>query len=380
VSAVIVDLFSGADGWGEGLRILDERHLERTIGVEMDVNAANTAHANGHRVLHMDVRNVRASFYSYRLEGLIASPPCPGFSSSGKGGGRRDLPLILEAIGRVLKVVHEPHGVRIEETLAGISDVEAAQEDDRSALVLEPLLWVVMHRPQWVALEQVPSVLPIWEAYLPVLEGLGYSVAYGHVRAEQYGVPQTRKRAILLASRVRQVTIPEPTHACWPRTKSDDYEGRPDAVSMADALGWGMTRRPYPTLTAGTSKGGQDPAMVGGSGAREAIQREADMGRWTFAGAGKTAVRTSGQRPREMNEPAHTITGKGTAAWVAQSGTRKWDREDPTSRRVTVEEAAALMTFPATYHWMGTQTQVFQQIGNAVPPKLAAALLKEVLS
>lgn len=375
---VVVDLFAGPGGWEEGLRLVAPDRLRDVVGIELDASAARTAAANGHLRVETDVRAMRFSFWEHDVDGLIASPPCPGFSSAGKGGGRRDLPKILDAIETVAKIVGGDRSKATDELTALIRRLEDTQEDERSSLVLEPLLWVLLYRPRWVALEQVPSVIPVWNAMSDVLRAMGYSVATAVVSAERYGVPQTRKRAVLLAQRDREVSIPSPSHASYPR-KAADGMLLPDAVSMADALGWGMTSRPYPTLTAGTSAGGQDPAMVGGSGGREAIQREADAGRWRFAGAGKTAQTTSGQRPREMDEPAHTITGKGTAAWVAQSGTRPWDKADPQSHRVTVREAAILQTFPAEYVWAGTQTAQYQQIGNAVPPLLAAAILEELI-
>jgi DNA (cytosine-5)-methyltransferase 1 len=59
---------------------------------------------------------------------------------------------------------------------------------------------------------------------------------------------------------------------------------------------------------------------------------------------------------------------EGTAGDPAASGVR-----------VTVQEAAVLQTFPRDYPWQGTKTQQFQQVGNAVPPLMAWAILQAVL-
>ena len=57
-----------------------------------------------------------------------------------------------------------------------------------------------MGRPYyWIALEQVPPVLPVWEEIAEVLHDLGYSVVTGIAKSEQFGAPQYRRRAVLLA-------------------------------------------------------------------------------------------------------------------------------------------------------------------------------------
>lgn len=72
--------------------------------------------------------------------------------------------------------------------------------------------------------------------------------------------------------------------------------------------------------------------------------------------------------------PAHTLRGKLSHA---HSDVR-WIGPDGGSSHLTVTEAAILQGFPSAYPWRGTRTRQFEQVGNAVPPPLAAASLRAV--
>ena len=228
-----VDLFAGPGGWDIAARQLGLR----VLGVEKDDAACQTRRAAGLPTLQADVSALNPlDFTSIPL--LIASPPCQTFSSAGNGAGRRQLADIVTAI-------------------RDGSENDLVFTDGRTGLVLEPLRWALTAEPASVALEQVPAVLPIWEAIADRLEQVGYTVATGLLHAEQYGVPQTRKRAVLVASRTDPVTLPAPTHRKYRKgvpQDAGDAALRP-WVSMSDALGWGMTGRPSMTVTAGGDRG-----------------------------------------------------------------------------------------------------------------------------
>jgi DNA (cytosine-5)-methyltransferase 1 len=283
--------------------------------------------------------------------GLIGSPPCPGFSHGGLKLGLGDAGLVLAAL---------EHVDNRRELETAIATLDRSMQDDRTLLALEPLRWALALGPEWIALEQVPYVLPLWDACARILRGFGYSVATGVLHAEQYGVPQVRRRAVLVArsaeatARLGDVALPIPSHSrFYAHDPIASDEGLPRPVSMASALGWGMTHRPYPAVSAGTARGGQDPMMLGGSGARAAVRRELDEGRWQ--------PDTSGAHPVKTGDP--------------------WTLDTRRAMRLSVAEAGVLQTFPRDYPWRGrTATARFRQVADAVPVELGRRILARVCS
>lgn len=343
---MITDLFAGSRGWSEGLKLLNLRD----IGLEWDTNACKTAAAAGHLTIQTDVAAYPTAPFEDRCRGLIASPPCQAWSRAGKGDGLKDQPLVHQAV----------------EDLAFGRDTRAelktACKDERSILAAEPMRWLHDLRPEWTCMEEVPGVLPLWRQYAVYLRGWGYSVWTGVLNAADYGVPQTRKRAILIASRTRPVTAPEPTHAQDP---AHDLFGDclPGWVSMADALGWtdGIT-----VNTRGERKtvGGNDFSADGPSWCLTEKTRS-----WVLKSRrdSDTWIATNGPREnRRGDQPAPTFTGEAHR-W-------SWAADDET-HRVTVEEAAVLQSFRPDYPWQGSRTAQFLQVGNAIPPLLAAHIV-----
>lgn len=306
----VVEIFAGPGGASMGLHNIGLKGL----GIEKDDAACKTRIAAGLATLQADVSILDPTFYR-GIPGFWASPPCQGFSKAGLQKGLGDAARILAHIGMCLQ---DNAWVEFEES--------EGWEDPRSRLVLEPLRWAFLMNPEWMVWEQVPFVQIIWDACKAVLEARGFSVWTGKLYAEQYGVPQTRERAILIASRVGDVSKPAPTHSrYYARTPDKLDSGVRKWVSMADALGWGMPKRPYITIAAGTAAGGADSLMAGGSGARKVVNDAHDSGAWIEQpedhplrvqrsnyshGAHGSKAQERGRGVRLVDEPSLTLTGK----------------------------------------------------------------------
>ena len=240
-TTIAVDHFAGL-GWGVACHRLGIREY----GVEIAKSAIRMRTANRMRTIYRDVWSGLLYPWMVPFHRLyIASPPCQTFSIAGKGEGREALEQVLAAID-----------ARLFERPADLLEL-GERLDPRTALVLAPLAHIWAHRPELVALEQVPEVLPVWHAYAAVMRSIGYSVHVEIMRAEQYGVPQTRRRAILMARLDGKVEPPSPTHSRYFSTDPGRLDsGVQPWVSMAEALGFGLVSRPSPTITGGGTETG----------------------------------------------------------------------------------------------------------------------------
>lgn len=230
----VIDLFAGPGGWDEGLRMLGV-DADDLLGIEWDDAACATAEAAGHRRLNADVAALDPHDFDPVI-GVIASPPCQAWSMSGKRLGELDRAHCHELADRMA---------------AGDDSLDwCGWEDERSPLVCQPVRWVRELRPEWVALEEVPQVASLWDHFGRIFTGWGYSVWTGDLNSADFGVPQTRTRRILIASRVRRVTPPPPTHSQHAHG-ADLLGGHTQPwVTMADAIGFGFDE-PSATVSAG---------------------------------------------------------------------------------------------------------------------------------
>lgn len=360
-----VDLFDGCGGWTEGARKVGLH----PVGFELDQDAVATAVAAGGHVVRGDLTRIDPRRFR-SADGVIASPPCTDFSTA---GGR-----------------------------AGV-------DGETGRLIFEVPRWVNAIRPRWVACEQVPPVLEWWERFAHDFTSLGYRCWTGILNAADYGVPQTRKRAFLLASLDRQPYAPQPTHARCPMPGLFGDDLLP-WVSMADALGWGLPAEPAPIVVTARNRQTGCDALIASSWRREWFRRQQSEGNWIVrthqvqSGVKGTRHEQSVDRPAPtivgradlwqlhtnrgqdeggnrqtvtLDRPAPSLTGKAGPQWEWGDGIA-----DGTAMgqgvKLTVRDALILQSFPADYPVQGTKTSAFRQIGNAVPPLLAQRVLESV--
>jgi DNA (cytosine-5)-methyltransferase 1 len=254
------------------------------------------------------------------------------------------------------------------------------RKDNRTKLVLEMIRFVAVLRPQFAIMENVPGLgkgknKRILDKLVNALrENLGYKVAEPIVvNAVNYGVPQFRKRLILLCSRDDiDLVMPVKTHAS------------PDIAEELDRLPWCTVRDAFigiHRLAAGQTSQTDElhkarahtPINIerlkhipSDGGSRHSLPEHLVLKCHKKKNIGYNDVygRLDSRRPANTLTTGCTNITKGRFA-------------HPTANRaITPREAACLQTFPRDYQFSGNYDQISSQIGNAVPVNLAEAFAK----
>jgi len=229
-------------------------------------------------------------------------------------------------------------------------------------------------KPDIVTMENVPGLQrqEPFQLFLNTLKKCGFHLTYGVLNAADYGVPQQRKRLVLLASRHGPVMLPAPTHP-----------GKEHWVTVREAI------KDLPKLQHGrTSK---DDAIHRAAGLSplnlKRIRASKPGGTWR-------------DWPQELVATCHTKESGKHSAGVY--GRMTWDAPAPTmttlcngfgngrfghpdqNRAISLREAAIFQSFPKDYVFaesgkVVSAKTVARLIGNAVPPKLAEAVGRQLL-
>jgi DNA (cytosine-5)-methyltransferase 1 len=325
----LVDLFAGCGGMTRGFQ--DSGRFRGILAVEADSDAAQTYRTNfGDHLAEALIEDV-AGFP--KADAVIGGPPCQGFS-----------PLNRDVVGF-----------------------------ERRGLWREYLRALEQAEPRAFVMENVPELLRAVEyaEFKRCAEDLGFNVEGRILNAADFGVPQRRRRAIVIGMRARDIPWPQATHA---ETPSADGPAKPwatfrEAVAglpmQPDERNWHRSRNPRPDSVR------RYKAVPRDGGDRFAMQRNLDR-----AGLGHLVPRCWREKP------TGTTDVFGRLWWDRPTLTIRTEFFKPEKGRylhpsahrpITLREAARCMSFPDDFIFPENQamTSVARQIGNAVPPLLA---------
>lgn len=336
----VVSLFSGAGG-------LDLGFIQEgcTIVFANDImpEAVATYRANiGNHIESGDLQN-KKNILKQHIDSdmVIGGPPCQGFSVAGKMN----------------------------------------PDDERSGMIWEFAKAVDFIRPKVFAMENVKAlgVLKKWASIknklLKYFNNIGYAVDYVIVNASDHGVPQARERVIFIGSRLHSSL---PDISCLFQSIRKPGLNVRDALSILDRAGEGNN---YSLCKAKVTLAGNP------------ILRKSPYAGMLFNGLGRP-VRIDGYcatLPASMGGNKTPIIDSDelylrSKSWVESyhaellNGKKAVSGDAPKRlRRLTVQEAAILQNFPINYHFCGSQSSKFTQIGNAVPPGLSRAIARVLL-
>jgi DNA (cytosine-5)-methyltransferase 1 len=342
-----IDLFCGAGGTGVGF--IDAGY--NILGaLDNDANAAQTYSNNlGIKVLEEDIREVDPNWLRNQLGlgvgklGVLAGcPPCQGFSR-----------------------IRNKHGA----------------SDERNSLVLRYSSFVEEFKPKFALFENVPGLTRsthgkrYYQQLLSALRALNYNPREFLLDAADFGVPQRRRRVIVVAGRDNVMPPPiVPTHG-HPSSVEVLRGGRKPWVTVREAI------RHYPPLQAGEKSASIPNHVAARTGMSVRGKRVLEFI--------KRIPKDGGSRhdlPRNEWLKCHKhVNGfkdvYGRLGWDVPSNTMTGGCTNPSKgrfvhptqhRALTPREAATLQSFPDSFVFYGAR--IAQQIGNAVPPMLARAV------
>lgn len=321
----VLDIFAGAGGLSIGL---EAAGFQISAGIELDPDACETfgkAHPSA-EVVCRDVSGLSFADWSGRVDVLVGGPPCQPWSTGGKRLGADDPRDGWPAFVQALRAIR-PRAL-VAENVAGFAT--GVRKDHFRTLIKN-------------------------------LEDLGFTVRHKVMNAADYGVPQRRLRLLIVGIEQIAFQFPGATHGSG---KDNPWQASGEIIG------------PEPT-------GQPNPAII-------TYARNPDLRPNPYDGH----VYNGGGRPMDLTKPAPTLLasmGGNKTPWIdtlgivpeyhahLMSGGAPRTGRVPGARRITVEEAALLQTFPPGMHFVGRRSSCCRQIGNAVPPRLAEAVGRELL-
>jgi len=335
----VVDLFCGIGGMSHGFL---QAGFKLSAGIDFDITCKKSYEVNNNAdFIHSDLSKpdfnlINDLYQNNKFKILIGCAPCQPFSSYSYKSNDKDKWSLLRSFGSIIQKV----------------------------------------KPDVISMENVPGLLKfkkdsVYEDFLEVLEREGFSVSENVVYCPDYGIPQKRTRLVLLASKLGEIKLKQPTHS------------KKNYLTLHDAIGH------MPPLKAG-EKHTDDDLHV----ARSLTQINLKRIRLTPQGGGWK------DWPEELRLDCHKKPSGNSYGSIY--GRMSWDEPAPTmtthcvgygngrfghpeqDRAISLREAALIQTFPQTYNFLYegrfSSKQVATHIGNAVPVELGKVIAESIMS
>lgn len=319
-----LDAFAGAGGLSLGLQAAG---LPVTVAAERNADALDTyrRHHCATEILEGDIAGHDFTRYKGSIAVVAGGPPCQPWSTGGKQLGHADG---RDGLAHFVRIVSQ----------------------------IRPMAFLMENVPGLAA----PGNLEYLRALTCDLAELGYQVDYRILDATAYGVPQRRRRLFVVGTAPGRVFD-------WP-----------EATTGAGTSN--LARTAGDVISATSILGDPNPSKV--TYAKNPVVRPSPFAGLLFNGGG---------RPLNLAAPAPTVlasSGGNRTLWIdtdrilpeyhahLRAGGAPRSGIVPGARRLTVTEVALLQTFSATMTFAGSRASQYLQVGNAVPPDLAAAMAR----
>lgn len=343
----LIDLFAGVGGLSLGFQ---QSGFEIVFANEFDPSIA-AAYKKNHPNTEMLVQDITKvdydevfSKYKGKIDIIVGGPPCQGFSQKGQR-----------------KTIH----------------------DERNFLFKYYVKAVEYIKPRYFVMENVPNLLTAENGYFrkeieELFEKIGYSLKTGVLDASDYGVPQSRRRAVIIGKLDGEApNLPAPN-----KTKTTIWEAISDLAF----------------LESGEGTEEQEYRMKPESDYQEELRKNSTI---LFNHMATKHSELALERLRLIPpECGKEVLPEEHLTKSIYSGTWSRMKKDETSvtittrfdtpssgkfthpfldRAITVREAARIQSFPDDFVFVGNKGSQMKQVGNAVPPKLAWAIAQVIL-
>lgn len=334
----VIDLFAGCGGLSNGF---EKAGFNILLGIDSDTDASKTFLHNhkGSQYLIKDIRKVtqqdiKEKIGNKKVDVVIGGPPCQGFSLSGK------------------RVFIDP----------------------RNSLYLEYFRIIDMLKPKVSIIENVPGILSLYEGR--ALESIkdefrkrGYLVVHKILKADDYGVPQIRKRIVIVGTKRKEFEFPEANNS---------------VVTLAEALS-------------------DLPKLNGDEVASEYYKKPNNNYQKLMREKSKVLHNHVGTNHSEKTQKIISMVPEGGNYKNLPKhlqGIRKvhiaWTRLDSSKPSLTIDtghrhhfhpwenrvpsvrESARIQSFSDDFIFLGSKTSQYRQVGNAVPPLLAKSIAEQL--